>query len=74
MLKIVTFIITKLETRLSRKEKCLNKKTTSNDKLNLYRTLLNEIDNYNYKTKNILTLRHYRYMTFDVDDLESKGE
>ena len=74
MLKIVTFIITKLEIRLSKKEKCLNKKTTTNDKLNLYRTLLNEIDNYNYKAKNTLTLRHYRYMTFDVDDLESKGE
>lgn len=74
MLKIVTFIITKLETKLSKKEKCLNKKTTLNDKLNLYRTLLNEIDSYNYKTKNILTLRHYRYMTFDVDNLENKGE
>ena len=74
MLKIITWIIGKLEKRLSKKEKCLFKKETKNEKLKLYRTLLNEIDSYNSKTKNITTLRHYRYITFGIDDLESKGE
>ncbi len=70
MLKIITFIITKLEQRLSKKENCLYKKETSNEKIILYRNLLNEIDKYNYKNKHISTIRHYRYKTFKVD----KGE
>ena len=74
MLKIINWLITKSEKRLSKKEKCLFKKETTNKKLKLYRKLLNEIDNYNYENKNITTLRHYRYITFDIDDLESKGE
>lgn len=74
MLKIINWLITKSEKRLSKKEKCLFKKETTNEKLKLYRKLLNEIDNYNYENKNITTLRHYRYITFGVDILESKGE
>lgn len=74
MLKIINWLITKSEKRLSKKGKYLFKKETKNEKLKLYRTLLNEIDKYNYETKNITTLRHYRYITFGVDDLESKGE
>ena len=74
MIKIINWLITKNEKRLSKKEKCLFKKEVKNEKLKLYRTLLNEIDSYNFKTKNIIVLRHYRYKTFSVDDLESKGE
>lgn len=64
MLKILNFIITKLEVRLSKKEKCMYENTTSNKKLKLYRTLLNEIDHYYLETKNIITLRHYKYIDF----------
>lgn len=74
MIKIINWLITKSEKRLSKKEKCLFKKETKNEKLKLYRTLLNEIDSYNSKTKNVIVLRHYRYTTFSIDDLESKGE
>ena len=68
MLKIITFIITKLEKRLSKKEKCLFKSKTDNKKIKLYRKLLNEIDTYNYEVKNISTFRHYRYVKFIIDD------
>lgn len=74
MLKIINWLITKSEKRLSKKEKCLFKKETTNEKLKLYRKLLDEIDNYDYKNKNTTTLRHYRYKTFKVDNLESKGK
>lgn len=74
MIQIINWLITKSEKRLSKKEKCLFKKETKNEKLKLYRTLLNEIDSYNSKIKNVMVLRHYRYMTFNVDNLESKGE
>ena len=70
MLNIITFIITKLEQRLSKKEECLYKNKITNEKLKLYRKLLNEIDKYNYRIKKISTFRHYRYKTFKVD----KGE
>ena len=74
MIKIINWLITKSEKRLSKKEKCLFKKETSNKKLKLYRNLLNEIDEYTCEVKNIKILRHYRYKTLNVDDLESKGE
>lgn len=70
MLKIITFIITELEARLSKKEKCFRKNETNNEKLKLYRKLLNEIDKYNFKMKNISTFRHYRYKEFKIEDLK----
>ncbi len=68
MLKIIEWLITKSETKLSKKEKVLCKKETNNEKLNLYRNLLDEIDGYKHKNKNITTLRHYRYIDFKVDE------
>ena len=70
MIKILDLIITKKEAKLSKKEKCFQNKNTNNEKIKLYRKLLNEIDKYNYRIKKISTFRHYRYKTFKVD----KGE
>ena len=67
MLKIICWLIAKSEKRLSKKEKCLFKKETNNEKLKLYRILLNEIDDYNSKVKKQVILRHYRYINFEVD-------
>ena len=67
MLKIITLIISKKEFRLSKKNNCAFKNKTNNEEIKLYRKLLNDIDSYNYKTKNITTLRHYRYKTFKID-------
>lgn len=72
MIKIIDFIITKAEMHLSKKEKCLNNKNTTNEKIKLYRNILDEIDKYKKTQKNLLTLRHYRYFTFEVDDIEEK--
>lgn len=38
MLKIITFIITKIETHLSKKNNCLWEKETNNEEIKLYRT------------------------------------
>ena len=54
MLKIITWLLTKKEARLS-------KKTAINEELKLYRNLLDQIDKYNYETKGISTFRHYRF-------------
>lgn len=70
MIKILDLIITKKEAKLSKKEKCFQNKNTNNEKIKLYRALLNEIDKYNNRTKGTVKIRHYRYMTFKVD----KGE
>ena len=67
MLKIITWVITKIEHKLSKKYKCVSKFETIHADLLLYRQLLNEIDKYNYQTKGITTIRHYRYKTFKVD-------
>ena len=64
MLKIITYIIAKLEWRLSKKEKKKWNKDNPSDKLQLYRDLLNFIDRYNEKTTGITTFRHYRYFNF----------
>ena len=67
MIKIINFIITKLEFRLSKKLGNQFIPQTLDYKLRLYRNILNEIDNYNYKVKNISTFRHYRCKTFSID-------
>lgn len=72
MLKIITWILTKKEKRLSKKQKTLWSKATINKELQLYRCLLDEIDKYNYEVKNITTLRHYRYKTFKIVDSVEK--
>lgn len=64
MLKIITYIIAKLEWRLSKREKKKWNKDNPSDKLQLYRDLLNFIDRYNEKTTGITTFRHYRYFNF----------
>lgn len=69
MLKIIEWILSKKEFNLSKKENCLWKATTKNEELKLYRKLLNLIDGYNYKTKEIITLRHYRYKTIKIDNI-----
>lgn len=68
MLKIITFLITKAEWNLSRKEKKRCNKNNPSEKLQLYRDLLNFIDRYNEKTTGITTLRHYRYFNFSIFD------
>ena len=68
MIKIINLLITRSEKKLSKKEKCLFNKKTDNEKIKLYRKLLNEIDKYNLNNKKITTYRHYRYKTFKIDD------
>ena len=72
MIKIIDFIITKAEIHLSKKEKCLNNKNTTNEKIKLYRNILDEIDKYKKTQKKLLTFRHYRYFTFEVDDIDEE--
>lgn len=72
MIKILDFIITKAEMHLSKKEKCLNNKNTTNEKIKLYRNILDEIDKYKKTQKNLLIFRHYRYFTFEIDDIEEE--
>lgn len=68
MLKIITYVITKLEWRLSKREKKKWNKDNPSDELQLYRDLLNFIDRYNEKTTGITTFRHYRYFKFKVEE------
>lgn len=70
MIKIIEWILSKKEFNLSKKENCLWKTTTKNEELKLYRELLNLIDKYKYKTKEITTIRHYRYKTIKIDNIE----
>lgn len=74
MLKIITWIISKKEFRLSKKNNCDFKNKTDNEEIKLYRKLLNDIDSYNYKTKKWTILRHYRYkpFTFKIDEAGDK--
>lgn len=68
MIKILDYILTKLEWRLSKKSK-------DKEKLILYRTLLNEIDNYKRKINpSLCILRHYRYATFKVDEIDIRSD
>lgn len=57
MIKILDFIITKIEI-----------KTKDKDKKELYRKILNEIDSYKHK-KGTTTFRYYRYKTFKIDEV-----
>ena len=67
MIKIITWLLTKMESKLSKKEKCYQKNETNNKKLQLYRTLLNEIDKYNSQGKDIAIFRHYRFKTISIE-------
>lgn len=70
MIKILEWIIEKLEIKLSKKYECYFKKETTNEKIKLYRTILDSIDDYNYKINSIVTIRHYRYFNLTVDDID----
>ena len=70
IIKIINFIITKLEGKLSNKLGNYGIPQTLDNKLRLYRNILNEIDKYNYNVNNISTFRHYRWKNFKVDKLE----
>ena len=59
MIKLLNFIITKIE-----------KNTKDTEKRNLYRDILNLIDKYNFNVYHFVTIRYYRYFTFDVDDID----
>lgn len=72
MLKIINFIITKYEKRLSKKNNCIGLKDIKNEEIKLYRDILNTIDVYMAKKEKILILRHYRYIEFEVDDIKEK--
>ena len=80
ILKIITWLLTKKEYKLSKKQKVLFNKNTSNKEIKLYRALLDKIDDYNSKTKDIIILRHYRYTVFSgskrikVDKENNNGE
>jgi hypothetical protein len=73
MLKIITFLITKAEWRLSKQDKKRFERRNPSEKLMLYRDLLNFIDRYNEKTTGITTFRHYRYFNFSTFDVLAKN-
>lgn len=63
MIKILNFIITKLE-----------KHTKDKIKKETYRNILSAIDEYLNRVKGIVNLRYYNAFTFDVDDVEEALE
>lgn len=63
MIKILNFIITKLE-----------KYTKDKIKKETYRNILSAIDEYLNKAKGIITIRDYKAFTFDVDDVEEADD
>ena len=69
-------IISKREVKLSKKNNCLYKKTTNNAEIKLCRDLLNLIDRYKFKEKNLTTYRHYRYkvMKFGTEKIKKFKE
>ena len=71
--KVLQWIITKLEFRLSKKENKVGKKDKISKELSTYRDLLDIIDNYFYKDS-ILQLRHYRYFDIDIDLIEKESD
>lgn len=58
MIKIVDFIITKIETHIK-----------DNNKKELIREILDSIDKYKKIKYDITTIRYYRMKTFKVDDI-----
>lgn len=63
MIKILNFIITKLE-----------KHTKDKIKKETYRNILSAIDEYLNKVKGIVIIRYYNAFTFNVDDVEKASE
>ena len=60
-IKRIEKIISKKEKKLAKKNNCWYKNKTDNKEIKLYRDLLNLIDRYMCKEKNITIYRHYRY-------------
>ena len=60
-IKRIEKIISKEEAKLAKKNNCWYKNKTDNKEIKLYRDLLNLIDKYMCKEKNITIYRHYRY-------------
>lgn len=63
MIRIIDFVITKIE-----------RHTKDKDESELYRQILNLIDKYKYEKYKITTFRYYRYKTFSVDDIEDRSK
>ena len=67
--KLIERLITKIEIRISKKENKISKKDGISERLKLYRDLLDRLDKYrNEQGEGTVTLRHYRYFTFKVDE------
>jgi hypothetical protein len=67
--KLIERIITKIELKISKKENKISNKNDISKRLKLYRDLLDRIDSYR-REEGIFTLRHYRYFTLEVDDID----
>ncbi len=68
--RLIEFIITKIELRISKKENKISNKNDISQRLTLYRDLLDRIDSYRSETEGIVTIRHYRYFSVHIDDLK----
>lgn len=65
--KLMERILTKIEFKISKKEKKIATKNNVSERLKLYRDLLNRIDEYRSELDNSVITRHYRYFRFTVD-------
>lgn len=73
MIKIITYIIQKMEWHISKKEHKIHCKDNPSKRLKLYRDLLDRIDEYKHQD-NTLLIRHYRYFTFNVSSVLGEEE
>lgn len=67
-LKKVSKILSKMEWKQS------NKEQQDKELITLCRKLLNELDYYVSEKTEVRILRHYRYFTFNVDDIKNIKE
>lgn len=69
--KIIFYILEKLEFRLSKKEHKVSKRDNISDRLAMYRSIIDCIDDYRIKINpETMILRHYRYINFEIDELK----
>ena len=69
--KFICFFITKIEFKISKKENKVKDKNNISPRLQMYRDLLDRLDDYKIKlNKDLIIIRHYRYFTFKVDDIK----
>lgn len=72
--KIIERVLTRIEFKISKKEKKIACKNNASERLKLYRDLLNRIDEYRSELDNSVTVRHYRYFTPTISELFKKEE